>query len=284
MNRKKKRLYVLIITILVLLLCYKLLIQSGVLASVYVFMLCQCDRHIIADFLKLPVLGMSKSFEKPLIEALRYEKNANAYYTLLAIDPPPLEALRKAMKNKNPRIRKEAASLLREFKDLSSYDVLVSALNDPDEEVQYEAIMALREIGDKRAYSYIVKKFDHENQNIRIASIYAIKTLRTDDKEIYLFLEKALSDPVPIVRYEAIENLGSLKTAKAFKLVGLVLKDPNRENRMFALRILSNSNDKITIFQLKEFLKSSRDEEEKKKALDSLKWIENNKQVVDVKK
>ena len=277
MNRKKKQIYILMVTIIVILFCCKLLIQNGVLASIYVFILCQCNGHIIANFLRLPVISMNKSFEKPLVEALRYENNTEAYYTLLAIDPPPLEALRKAMKNKNPRIRKESASLLGKFRDLNSVDILVSALEDSDEGVQYEAIYALEQIGDKKAYKYIIKKVNHKNHEIRSASLSALMKLREDDNEIYMLLKRALSDPNYNTRNSALFHLKCMGTIEAYKIVGLALKDPSRQNRIYAIEILGYSQNKKAVNFLKKFIKTTKMKEEKNKALEVIKRIENNK-------
>ncbi len=103
-------------------------------------------------------------FLKPNVEKLKEKGN--------------VEGLIKALKYKDPSIRRKAANALGELKAKESLDALIDALADEDVKVRLEVVRALGRLGDSRAVEALINvvKGD-ESLDVKLEAIKSLKSI-----------------------------------------------------------------------------------------------------------
>jgi len=98
-------------------------------------------------------------------------------------DPSTSANIREAVKSEEfPMIRRLAAQLLGEIKDIDSVDILIDiAIEDTDRFVREDAIIALGQIGDQKAIPVLVEAVADEYKNIQIAAADSLKSITGED-------------------------------------------------------------------------------------------------------
>ena len=110
-----------------------------------------------------------------------------------------------ALKDPDPQVRREVATILGEIGDKRAVEPLKEALKDSDINVQCAAANALRTIGDMRALYSLITMLDLKNESCRCAAIAAIGNIV--DPHADQALRKACNDPSSRVRDLAKKGL-----------------------------------------------------------------------------
>lgn len=140
-------------------------------------------------------------FGPPKIENLKAKRDVNA--------------LVKALGNKDAQVREEAATALGEIRDARAVEALMAALGDPQRAVRQSAVVALGELGAVRAVEPLLNAL--QNQDLRQAVLHSLAKIapQVGDAPIRAQTETALcgalGDRDRTVRRaaaEALEGLG----------------------------------------------------------------------------
>jgi HEAT repeat protein len=136
----------------------------------------------------------------------------------------PLIAL---LKDIDPEIREESASMLGELRDLRSLDALIEALNDTESDVRYAAINSL---GELRAIDALIAAIKDKNAGTRYESVYILGNL--GDLRAVESLIGALEDKESSVRAVAARSLGNLGDLRAVEALIGALEDKESSVRV----------------------------------------------------
>lgn len=130
-----------------------------------------------------------------------------------------VKGLIKALKNKDPYIRKSAATALANVGGSQAVDPLINALNDEDKYVIANSSLGLSYIGDPRALEPLIQVMISENRNqytrdaiIQIIQRNKIKNYQADERLIHL-----LSNEDYDAKIDASMILGELEDPRAIE-------------------------------------------------------------------
>ena len=149
--------------------------------------------------------------------------------------PPLVEVL----KNPDPDIRWKAAVALGEIGDQRGIAPLVELLGDSDRFVRSRAVYALVRIGPSAVPS-LTGTLGHPDIGVRIAAVEALGKI--GDRPSIDALARALADPSPEVRQEAISALSN-QGEKAIPVLSARIHDPDRFIRRRAVLALAGMKD-----------------------------------------
>ncbi|WP_320020437.1 HEAT repeat domain-containing protein [Labilibaculum manganireducens] len=242
------------------------------------------------DIIKSQVNSMRCIFEGPVVRALgNNQKSELSMFVISLMDPPPLKSLRRALKNRNATMKKNAAALLGYHKDKKSTDMLLNlAINDENISVRCKVIEAIGKIGDERAVLIISDLRTNDDPLIRISvakalgeakSVYAIKPLKDllQDSNIEVRryavfglgeihspetingIIRALNDENMSVRIQAIRTLAFRRHEKAVTPLLILLNDPNKNVRIKTIYSLLEYKDERVTDKLINLLETSND-------------------------
>ncbi|RLD05036.1 MAG: hypothetical protein DRI32_04710 [Chloroflexi bacterium] len=169
-----------------------------------------------------------------LVDALQdsfwgYDKN-NAIQTLVNViasfGKNALSELSKAMKSKDPNVRRYAISLLRPLREPQMMGALEMAFYDTNYDVAENALAALLEFGEG-ALPIIAKALVTPNEWLREKSVWGLGEIGGEQATIYLL--EMLGDEADSVRKEAISSLKKLKDPHALPTLRAIASA--RDNR-----------------------------------------------------
>jgi len=164
-----------------------------------------------------------------------------------------LEIIKEALKDKDTKVRMNAASALGEIGDKSAIPLLKEALKDKDTVVRMSAASALEMIGDKSAIPLLKEALKDKSESVKIYAAMAL--YRIGDKSAIPLLKESLKDKDMKARMYAAMALGKIGDKSAIPLLKEALKDKDTVVRMYAARALGEIGDKSAIPLLKEALK-----------------------------
>jgi len=155
-----------------------------------------------------------------LIEALRdsswwFEREQAAIDLLNAIEnmgPEVVEPLIEALGNKEGTVRKYAAIMLGDLRDIRAIEELGMALYDLHHEVGEAAAEALVKFG-AAAVDILIQSLSHPEAAIREHAVIALAKIQ--DPRVVPVLIEMLQDPERTVQKQAVLALGNLKDALA---------------------------------------------------------------------
>ncbi|MHC4497664.1 MAG: HEAT repeat domain-containing protein [Planctomycetota bacterium] len=194
-----------------------------------------------------------------LIESLQTDNSAHvrAYAARQLYSPEALPALRKALNDKAPMVRRAAAETLGELKDTESVPALIEMLKNEHYEVTTAAIAALGSIGDPRAVKPLLEAMADGSSSIRYPA--GIALARID----FGALKDALRNQNGPVRATAWHTLMSLRIKPSLKhLVAdyrpdvstlmAALRDEQRPVRLTAAELLAETDMQLLLQALKD--------------------------------
>ena len=166
-------------------------------------------------------------------------------------DERAVEPLINALRDEYPDVRRAAAEALGKIGDKKAIEPLIIALRDKDWRVRWDAALALREIGDERAVEPLINALRDGSPEVCRAAAEALGKI--GDKKAIEPLIIALRSL--FVRYAAIEALERIepewhKTEVAKKQVPEfinALRDKNSDIRKAAARVLGKIGDERAI-------------------------------------
>ncbi len=171
-----------------------------------------------------PLLAALKDSEirEAAMEALRrIDPNWAKSQSAKAVVPEFVVALR----DRDERIRKAAATVLGEIGDATALEPLTVALSDQSQEVREAVATALGEIGDPRAIASLVRSFSEADVKVRKAAVDAL--VRIGNAAVEPFVN-ALKDKENAVREAAASVLVAVGNAVVEPLADVLWKiDPN---------------------------------------------------------
>ena len=114
-----------------------------------------------------------------LIECLKNETNPyRAMLALRKIGAPAIEALIKAQKSKNIKVRERATETLGDIGEPIAFEALVQTLRDDDDHMRERAAEALGKIGDIRATKPLLNALRDERKAVRESATRALERIR----------------------------------------------------------------------------------------------------------
>lgn len=145
-----------------------------------------------------------------------------------------VDGLIKALDNREPEIRRDAAKSLGTLGVMTAVDPLIVALKDPDPSVRTAAIYALNLLGDPRAVEPFIISLKDEDVSVRIAAAQAlgysadpraadplIITLKDED----LSVREAASDALIRIGEPAVKALSTSGDPQAVDILIAILID-----------------------------------------------------------
>lgn len=202
-------------------------------------------------------------------------------------DPRATEPLTLLLKDPAENLRAVAAHTLWYIHDPRSVDALIDALDDDDPRVQSGAMRALGAIGNPKAIGSLTKLLRHKSQSCAEDAAKALENLASgatvnlalslieqDDLRIRLTgirmlgkggtkkaveaLIALLSDPLPLIRREAIAALTIIKDERSRQPLLNKRRDDDRVVRQLAAIALAEMGDRSLV---KELIECSNDPE-----------------------
>ena len=168
-------------------------------------------------------------------------------------DERAVEPLIKTLKDKDNRVRAEAVRSLGYLRDKRAVEPVIKALEDKDTYIRESAASALRLLRDKRAFEPLVKALQDTDSNVRSNAAWALGYLQ--DKRALVPLVKTLKCKDTIVRRHAAFALGLLGDKRAIEPLFRLLKDNEPSVRGCAARSLAQLGDKRAFKLVVELLK-----------------------------
>lgn len=173
------------------------------------------------------------------------DEAARARTRLLAAGPLAVPDLRKALADKNPKLRLAAASLLGELGDLSSDAVgdLAKCLADSEPSIRETAAVSLGQIGGsaRAAYADLVRATTDASPRVRTASAETLQKFGPPKKDDVEKLRQLLAGPDvdrKIANAKAIEELKADPNVRR-EIFAPALNDQHLPVRLFAVRVVS---------------------------------------------
>ncbi|MHC4153345.1 MAG: HEAT repeat domain-containing protein [Planctomycetota bacterium] len=202
-----------------------------------------------------------------LIESLQTDNSAHvrAYAARHLYSHEALPALRKALNDKAPRVRRAAAETLGELKDTESVPALTEMLKNEHYDVTRAAIAALGSIGDLRAVNPLLEAMADGSSSIRHPA--GIALARID----FGTLKDALRHQNGPVRATAWHTLSSLRIKPSLKYLVAdyrpdagtlmaALTDEQRPVRLTAAELLAETDMQLLVRALKDKSELARQE------------------------
>ena len=190
-------------------------------------------------------------------------------------NPETVHFLIFGLKDEHPQVRYTAARDLKNFDDITMIEPLFESLKDSSEAVREEAKSTLLQFPIKIPVSLVArfildssklvkevvvefltyrvegnpvphleKAFNDEDWEIRLLALQELRKLidigEIEDPNIFQINLKALYDPHPRVRFEAISNIGVLKEPRAIGILGeIAINDNDSNNRLMATETMT---------------------------------------------
>ena len=225
--------------------------------------------------LELQVKGIEQD---PLQRAYSFLGSENAEMRRLGIntlariarfDPKSREAIRGLLHDPSPRVREQAAQMLRNLRDKESAPEMKALLADSDPATRRRAVQALGLMDAREAARDIGNNLIADaDDRVRIAAADALGRLRSPEAEE--FLTQALRDRNDEVRGAAIASLGAIgATAAAPQLRAMYEQDPGSHRVRLALALKSLGDDgplQKEVARLTEIVNSDADARTKQQA------------------
>ena len=181
-------------------------------------------RRLIRDFNYVFIYGAEKGRrgDPAIKELIIYSKEGKGPHKRIAprviapqeqsshgLKQASLEALVKALEDKDPEVREDAVDILAEVKDERAIAHLTKVLlNDKDEDVRESAAEALGDLRDKRAIGPLVEALRDRDAGVRESAVDALGVIGGD--EVISPLMDALTDEDEDVREAAADALKEL--------------------------------------------------------------------------
>ncbi|MGB9927118.1 MAG: HEAT repeat domain-containing protein [Methanosarcina sp.] len=219
---------------------------------------------------KLCLLLETKLESKYTVEKIR------AIQSLGILGAPGIEAISKALKDREIKVKREAVSTLGKTKSEQAICPLETAIGDEDYSVRIEAVRALGMIRSERAIELLKNTFADKNRAVRleasealmqIGSKTALQSLifalgdkddfvrlgaigalgRTDSREVEAALIEAFQSKDKLIRLGAAEALGHMRSEKAIGTFVQALNDEDEFVRWIATKALGEiKSEKIS--------------------------------------
>lgn len=179
-----------------------------------------------------------------LMEALRdpfwwYEKDQEVLVLLDAIEKmgqPVLDELIQALGDPERNVRKFAAMILGNLRDVSAIEELGMAVYDLHHEVSQAAAEALAKFGEP-AIGVLHEALTHPEAAVREHAIIGLGKIQ--HTHVAPLLIEMLRDPERIVRKQAVQSLGQLRDERAFSALKEIAADrSDREMSGLAKQII----------------------------------------------
>jgi len=190
-------------------------------------------------------------------------------------NPETVHFLIFGLKDEHPQVRYAAARDLKNFDDITMIEPLFESLKDNSEAVREEAKTTLLQFPIKVPVSLVArfildsnklvrevvvefltyrvegnpvphleKAFNDEDWEIRLLALQELRKLidigEIEDPNIFQINLKALYDPHPRVRFEAMSNIGVLKEPQAIGILGeIAINDKDSNNRLMATETMT---------------------------------------------
>ena len=164
-----------------------------------------------------------------------------------------LEALREALKDEDPQIRKHAMSALMYAQDKASLEIFIAALRDPNPQIRSQAAWALGVNGDSAVVEPLIAALKDDDAGVRAKAAWALG-LKGDQRAIEP-LGAALKDSDPQVRSKAAWALGLKGDGSAVDALAGALKDSSPQVRSQAAWALGMKGDNRAVEPLISALK-----------------------------
>ena len=175
---------------------------------------------------------------KSLIEALGDKDSIVRQVAAEALgeigDPMAIEPLVKALKSEDGNVY--AAVALAEIGE-PALDALIKALEDRDENVRRVAAFGLGRTGDKRAIEPLIQALKDESSGVQFCAAEALARMG-DATGIELLTQYLRGANDHIVRFRAAYTLGQIGDERAVKPLKLHLRDPDPNVRVAAKEAL----------------------------------------------
>lgn len=169
------------------------------------------------------------------------------------IDVSQLVRIFEMLKNKDWRVRTEAAKILGEIKDKRALEPLIKALCDENSNVRFKARSALKKIDPswretetaKKLVPFFIQALSNKNAEVREEAARVLGEI--GDKRAVEPLIKALGDKYLEVRSAAVFSLGNIKDARAIEPLIKMLCDKNNTFRLAVVMALDEIIKLVTL-------------------------------------
>ncbi|MEW6599360.1 MAG: DUF3859 domain-containing protein [Nitrospirota bacterium] len=214
----------------------------------------------------------------PMIESLRKEKGMrlrniqNEFkYIMREIGKPSITYLAKALKDKNPAVKRYAIEALSLLKAVEAVKPMVNALYDKDAQVRSYAESYLKDMG-AQAVKRLLPLMNEKDPVVRLSALRILGTLG-EERALDPLLKALGNDKLRSVASEAIEPLGGIKHSRALKTLIQLLKDDNSNIRHHAINALGSMGDNQAVTPLLELLETEKDINMLNRIINSLSLI-----------
>ena len=147
--------------------------------------------------------------------------------------------------NLQPTSPSDVISVIDEFADKETIEILLQKLDDPDPFVRVEAIQSLGEIQQEKSLVSVCDCLNDENLYVRAYAAEAVGKIGQVDISLALSrLLSSLDDPSPYARAMMVAALGELQDKRASDSIRKLLHDEDESVRwmaVWALKKIENS-------------------------------------------
>jgi len=178
--------------------------------------------------LSLGVLEDEQAVE-PLLKALDDTDTKVRWAAMQALGFLWKFSLLEQLGSERVKLRRKAASLLGQQRDMRAVEPLVATLQDEDFKVRQSAASALGQLGDARAVTSLLERLQDESSEMRRSVVCVLGQLK--DVRAVEPLLLTLRDDNAEVRQGAANALGQLRDIRAVKPLLEILRDTNSEVR-----------------------------------------------------
>ncbi|MBD3426260.1 MAG: hypothetical protein GF409_03395 [Candidatus Omnitrophica bacterium] len=176
---------------------------------------------------------------KYLLPVLEQKDNESAKVAALRViadidDPSAEDEVMEALKDRNHRVRKEAARTLSVIASKeASIEALRQLTTDYYPEVRYNAIRALARIAPEEDADLFLSVLGDADPRIRMCAVVALGKIR--DQRAVPYLSQLVRDYDPNVRRAVVMALANIGTQDCLKPVVAMMRDPDLGVRMLAV-------------------------------------------------
>jgi HEAT repeat protein len=166
-----------------------------------------------------------------------------------------LEPLLSALRDDRPRVRRRAAWVLGQLKDVRAVDSLIVMLNDDVVDVRREATQALKQIGDIAVESFVATLAEENHSDLWRGVALALKERKLKEVWTLEALIRTLRDDRTRVRRRTAWVLGELNDALAVKPLVFALEDNDSTVRQEVIRALRRIGTPQALVAVREYQK-----------------------------